>query len=213
MKLGLVPVRLLRGVWLRGPGSKVKPPRSWNIVYALTSSRGRRASKPLRLMRLMEPPRPEAGRSGVGTLVISTREMLFIGTSRRSRERLLPEKAPATSPPSMVSPVLLPGKPRSEAVIGSDPEVSIETPGRKSRNSPMFSAPRSPNSSIATTLFRFGAARCSLADSACADISRSSTTVTRSKRTTPSPRTSSKSRLATPPAGTVTVSTAVAKPT
>jgi hypothetical protein len=140
-------------------------------------------SKPLREIRLIEPPRPAAGMSGVGTLVTSTRETLFIGISRRSSERLLPPKDVAISPPSSVRPELFPGKPRNETVVGSEPEVAIETPGRKSRNSPIFSLPRSPNSSMATTLLRLGALRCSFIEIACALISRSAMTVNASSLT------------------------------
>ncbi len=150
--------------------------------------------------------------SGVGTLVTSTRETLFIGISRRSSDRLLPLNDVAISPPSSVRPVLLPGNPRSETVVGSEPEVVIETPGRKRRNSPMFSAPRSPNSSIATTFLMLGALRCSFIEMACALISRASTTLkassftVRSAAGAPPARAScsSKSRRASAPAATAT---------
>ena len=161
---------------------------------------------------MIEPPSPEADISGVGTFVTSTRETLFIGISRRSSERLLPPNDVAISPPSSVRPELLPGKPRSETVVGSDPDVAIETPGRKRRNSPMFSLPRSPNSSRATTFLMFGALRCSFIEMACALISRSAVTVKASSlmvsaealRTARS-STSSKSRRASAPGATLTV--------
>ncbi|MEY4006491.1 MAG: hypothetical protein RLZZ221_2587 [Verrucomicrobiota bacterium] len=158
--------------------------------------------------------------SGVGTLVISTRETLLNGTSRRSRARLLPPKVAVVSAPSIVMPVLLPGKPRIATVVGSEPEVVTETPGRKSRNSPMFSLPRSPNSSIATTFLMFGAARCSFMATAWALISRASVTVKASSFTasvsgTVRPartRLSSNSRRTVVPAVTLTAARAGVMP-
>lgn len=95
--------------------------RLLKVVKSRAVSWGSRRSKAFRLITLTEPPIAFAGRSGVGTFVTSIRLILLSRSASSPTERVgLPSgaiAALATSLPSTVTRVLLPGSPRIEMPI------------------------------------------------------------------------------------------------